>query len=110
MLRFEGFRLSVHFYIILPATLTARQQAHDETWRRLTPLVTADQHPWLDGLLQPDAQTGRTLLNWLRREATAHTATQIIETPQKVAFLLDAQVHTWHLAGHNPNRRKWHAQ
>src|SRR3989442_4589049 len=50
---------------------TARQQAHDETWRRLTPLVTADQHPWLDSLLQPDAQTGRTALTWLRREATA---------------------------------------
>src|SRR5262245_19803138 len=30
---------------------TARQQAHDETWRRLTPLMTADQHPWLDSLL-----------------------------------------------------------
>jgi TnpA family transposase len=89
---------------------TARQQAHDETWRRLTPLVTADQHPWLDGLLQPDAQTGRTLLNWLRREATAHTATQIVETLQKVAFLLEAQVDTWDLAGLNPNRVKWLAQ
>ena len=55
---------------------TARQQAHDETWRRLTPLVTDDQHPWFDGLLQPDPQTGRTALNWLRREATAHTDPQ----------------------------------
>jgi TnpA family transposase len=89
---------------------TARQQAHDETWRRLTPLVTTDQHPWLDGLLQPDVQTGRTILNWLRREATAHTATQIIETLQKVAFLLEARVDTWDLAGLNPNRVKWLAQ
>jgi Domain of unknown function (DUF4158) len=89
---------------------TARQQAHDETWRRLTPLATVDQHPWLDSLLQPDAQTGRTLLNWLRREATAHTATQIVETLQKVAFLLEARVDTWNLAGLNPNRVKWLAQ
>jgi hypothetical protein len=89
---------------------TARQQAHNETWRRLPPLVTADQHPWLDSLLQPDAQTGRTLLNWLRREATAHTATQIVETLQKVAFLLEARVDTWDLAGLNPNRVKWLAQ
>ena len=89
---------------------TARQQAHDETWRRLTPLVTADQYPWLDSLLQPEAQTGRTLLNWLRREATAHTATQIVETLQKVAFLLEARVDTWDLAGLNPNRVKWLAQ
>jgi TnpA family transposase len=72
--------------------------------------VTADQHPWLDGLLQPDAQTGRTLLNWLRREATAHTATQIVETLQKVAFLLEARVDTWELAGLTPNRVKWLAQ
>src|SRR3989442_6903170 len=86
---------------------TARQQAHDETWRRLTPLVTTDQHPWLDGLLQPDAQTGRTPLTWLRREATDHTATQIIETLQKVAFLLEARLDTWDLAGLNPNRVKW---
>lgn len=89
---------------------TARQQAHDETWRRLTPLVTTNQHPWLDGLLQPDAQTGRTILNWLRREATAHTATQIIETLQQVAFLLEARVDTWDRAGLNPNRVKWLAQ
>src|SRR2546426_7644103 len=86
---------------------TARQQAHDETWRRLTPLVTTDQHPWLDRLLQPDVQPGRTILNWLRREATAHTATQIIETLQKVTFLLEARVDTWDLAGLNPNRVKW---
>jgi Domain of unknown function (DUF4158) len=59
---------------------TARQQAHDETWRRLTPLVTADQYAWLDGLLQADTQPGRTVLNWLRREAIAHTATQLVET------------------------------
>src|SRR2546429_7818994 len=89
---------------------TARQQAHDETWRRLTPLVTTDQHPWLDRLLQPDVQTGRTILNWLRREATAHTATQIIETLQKVAFLLEARVDTWDLARLHPNRVKSLAQ
>jgi hypothetical protein len=85
---------------------TACQQAHDETWRRLTPLVTADQHPWLDSLLQPDAQTGRTVLTWLRREATAHTATQIVETLQKIAFLLAARIDTWDIVGLNPNRVK----
>jgi hypothetical protein len=89
---------------------TARQQAHDETWRRLTPLVTADQPPWLDRLLQPDAQTGRTLLNWLRREATAHTAVQMVETLQKVTLLLEARVDTWDLAGLNPTRVQWLAQ
>lgn len=89
---------------------TARQQAHDETWRRLTPLVTDDQHPWFDGLLRPDPQTGRTALTWLRREATSHTATQMVETLQKVAFLLEVRIDTWDLAGLNPNRVKWLAQ
>jgi hypothetical protein len=88
---------------------TARQQAHDETWRRLTPL-TAYQYAWLDGLLQPDAQTGRTVLNWLRREETAYTATQMVETLRKVAFLLEARITTWDLARLNPNRVKWLAQ
>jgi TnpA family transposase len=86
---------------------TARQQAHDETWRRLTPLVPTEQHPWLDGLLQADAQTGRTVLNWLRREATAHTAPQLVETLQKITFLLEARIATWDLTGLNPNRVKW---
>jgi Domain of unknown function (DUF4158) len=89
---------------------TARQQAHDETWRRLTPLVTVEQHPWLDSLRQPDAPTGRTVLAWRRREATAHTATQIVETLQKVAFLLAAPIETWDLAGLNPNRVQGLAQ
>jgi TnpA family transposase len=89
---------------------SARQEAHDETWRRLTPLVTADQHPWLDGLLRPDPQTGRTVLTWLRREATSHAATQIVETLKKITFLLAARVDTWDLVGLNPNRVKWLAQ
>lgn len=89
---------------------TARQYAHEETWRRLTPLVTVDQYIWLDSLLEPDPHTGRTLLNWLRREATAHTAMQIVETLHKVALLLEAQVHTWDVTGLNPNRLKWLAQ
>src|SRR5437773_5163749 len=46
---------------------TARQQAHTETFRRLTPLLTEAQPSVLDGLLVPDPGTGRTVLNWLRR-------------------------------------------
>jgi hypothetical protein len=89
---------------------TARQQAHDETFRRLTPLLTDERPTFLDGLLLPDPQTGRTMLNWLRRDATSHAASQIVETLKKVTFLLESGVDTWELIGLTPNRVKWLAQ
>ena len=59
---------------------TARQSAHTATFRRLMPLLTPTRATWLDELLVPDPQTGRTVLNWLRREATAASAPQLVET------------------------------
>lgn len=41
---------------------TARQQAHEETFCRLGALLTVERHTWLDGLLRPDPETGRTML------------------------------------------------
>lgn len=40
---------------------TAREKAHEETFRQLTPLLTNERKTVLDGLLQADATTGRTL-------------------------------------------------
>jgi TnpA family transposase len=88
----------------------ARQQAHDETFRRLTPLLTEERMAWLDRLLIPDPETGRTLMNWLRKEATSHSAPQMVETLKKVTYLLDAGVASWDLSALNPNRVKWLAQ
>ena len=53
---------------------SAREKAHDETFRQLTWLLTDDRKTLLDGLLQPDATTGRTPLSWLRQEADSHAA------------------------------------
>jgi Domain of unknown function (DUF4158) len=89
---------------------TAREQAHEETFRQLTPLLTDERTTLLDGLLQPDATTGRTLLSWLRQEAVSHAASHIIATLTKIVFLHDAGVDQWHLASLNPNRAKWLAQ
>jgi Domain of unknown function (DUF4158) len=89
---------------------TARQQAHDETFRRLTPLLTEERMAWLDRLLIPDPETGRTLMNWLRKEATSHSAPQMVETLKKGTYLLDAGVASWDLSSLNPNRVKWLAQ
>jgi TnpA family transposase len=89
---------------------TARQRAHAETFHRLTLVCSPERHALLDGLLTPDSATGRTLLNWLRREATAHTAPQLVESLAKLTFLLEAGVDTWDLTSLNPNRVKWLAQ
>src|SRR5439155_23318962 len=89
---------------------TARHSAHTETFRRLTPLLTAARSTLLDDLLVPDPQTGRTVLNWLRREATAASAPQLVETLTKVTALLDMGLATWDLTALNPNRVKWLAQ
>jgi len=47
----------------------------------LTPLLTDERKTLLDGLLQPDTTTGRTLLSWLRQEAVSHAASHIIRFP-----------------------------
>jgi TnpA family transposase len=89
---------------------TARHTAHTETFRRLTPLLTSAHSTLLDDLLVPDPQTGRTVLNWFRREATAASAPQLVETLTKVQALLDMGIATWDLTAINPNRVKWLAQ
>ena len=89
---------------------TARETAHDETFRQLTPLLTDNRRTLLDGLLQPDSTTGRTPLSWLRQEAVSHAASQIIATLKKIIFLQDVGVDQWDLSCLNPNRAKWLAQ
>jgi TnpA family transposase len=89
---------------------TARQQAHDETWRRLEPLLSTERHAFLDGLLTPEPPTGRTSHSWLRQEAVSPAASQIIATLKKIVFLQDAGVDQWDLSSLNPNRAKWLAQ
>jgi len=89
---------------------TAREQAHEETERRLTPLLTAERKAFLDGLLTRDATTGRTPISWLRQEAVSHAASQILTTLQKLTFLRNAGVDQWNLTSLNPNRAKWLAQ
>src|SRR5262245_12281118 len=89
---------------------TAREQAHEETFRQLTPLLTDERKTLLDGLLQPDTTTGRTLLSWLRQAAVSHAASHMLATLTKIVFLHDAGVDQWDLACLNPNRVKWLAQ
>ncbi len=89
---------------------TAREQAHAETLRRLTPLLTPAQHVWFDNLLVPEPGLGHTRLAWLRQEAVSHAASQILMTLERIRFLGDAGVPHWTLTDLTPNRVKWLAQ
>jgi len=89
---------------------TAREQAHAETLRRLTPLLTPERQAWLDSLLLPEPGLGRTRLAWLRQEAVSHAASQILMTLDRIRFLGEAGVPQWTWAGLTPNRVKWLAQ
>src|SRR5262249_56875275 len=98
------------FRRLTPATPPKPQQTHKETFLLLPPLLTEERLAWLDRLLIPDPETGRTLMNWLRREAMSHSAPQMVETLKKVTHLLDAGVASWEFSALNPNRVKWLAQ
>jgi len=89
---------------------TAREQAQAETFQRLTPWRTPARQTWLDGLLAPEPDVGRTRLTWLRQEATSHAASQILATLEKILFLKEAGVAQGVLADLTPNRLKWRAQ
>lgn len=89
---------------------TAREQAHAETFRRLTPLLTPARQAWLDSLLRLEPDLGRTRLAWLRQEAVSHAASQILMTLERIRFLEDAGVSSWALTELTPNRVKWLAQ
>jgi hypothetical protein len=90
--------------------MIARRQAQEETYRRLLPLMTPSRRAWLDALLEPQANTGRTCLTWLRAPASAATAPQICATLEKIAFLQDTGVADWDLGALNPNRIQWLAR
>jgi hypothetical protein len=89
---------------------TARQQAHDETWRRLEPLLNTERQACRDGLLTSAPNTGRTLHSWRRQEADSHALPQILATLKKIMFLQDVGGGPWNLARLNPNRAQWLAQ
>jgi hypothetical protein len=59
---------------------TAREQAHTETFRRLTPVLPPTPQAWLASLLIPEPRLGRTRLAWRRQAAPSHAASQMLLT------------------------------
>jgi TnpA family transposase len=84
----------------------ARQEAHEESLRRLSPLLTPERKALLDSLLVPEVPGERTPLGWLRRHATANSPRALLEVLDKLRRLQDWNVPDWDLTALNPNRRK----
>jgi hypothetical protein len=90
--------------------VAARQEARQETFRLLEPLLTDDRRALLDGLLVPDASRGGAALSWLRQAAVTNSPKAILRNIEKLEFLQGAGIARWTLDGLSPNRLKRLAQ
>jgi TnpA family transposase len=96
--------------------IAARQLAQEETYQRLSSLITNDHQRLLDSILIPGETAeqpwprGQTALHWLSYAATANTPEAILETIDKLLFLKELGVEQWDLSPLNPNRQKFLAQ
>jgi len=96
--------------IIERVVATARLQAQEHTYQSLSPILTDEVKNFLDQILIPVEDIGRTPHAWLRFGATANTPPEILKAIEKLDFMRDHKVSEWNLSATNPNRRKFLAQ
>ena len=89
---------------------TARAQAQEETFRRVSPLLSPERMKFLDDLLVSDDTTNRTRHSWLIKGATSNTASAMLVCLEKLAFLREQHIDLWDMSSLNPNRLKFLAQ
>ena len=87
-----------------------RVQAQQDTFRLLAPVLTDGCKVLLDRLLVRDDALGCTPLAWLRHSATSNSATAILATLEKLAYLRRWGLEDWDLRALPPNRLKFLAQ
>ena len=73
----------------------AREEARKVTFEKMSHLLTAQNKNFLDQLLIVKPEHFRTPLNWLQRMPNDHTASQILETLEKIRYLKTAKVEQW---------------
>ncbi len=83
---------------------SARQAAHAETFRLLSPMLSAERSATLDRLLVTDQTLGRTRLAWLREEATTKTPGSILAQLQRLELVRRLGAEELDLDVLNPNR------
>jgi TnpA family transposase len=88
----------------------ARSQAQEETFRRVSPLLTPEHKKFLDDLLVSNETTNRTRHAWLIKGATSNTASAMLFCLDKLAFLRKQKIDTWDMSLLTPNRLKFLAQ
>jgi TnpA family transposase len=88
----------------------ARRRAQQETYQRLSPVLTGDCKARLDGLLTVDAATGRSSLAWLQQSVASSTPPTILVTLEKLTCCRRWGVDRWDVSSLTPNRLKFLAQ
>jgi len=78
--------------------VTARLQAHQESFNRVQGLLTPERMTLLDSLLVSESETGPTPLYRLRQHADTNTPTAILHTLDKLITLAAWNVDTWDLS------------
>jgi TnpA family transposase len=87
--------------------VAARQEAEQETYRRLRPLLVGDRKALLDGLLVVDEARGRSPLAWLQQGTCSNSPKAILAAIERREFLKRHGVDRWTLDAIPPNRRKF---
>ena len=90
--------------------VTARIQAHHESFRRLQPLLTPERVTLLDSLLITEGDQGKTQLYQFRQPAISNTPMALLSTLGKFATLQSWSVDEWEMSALNPNRQKFLAR
>lgn len=89
---------------------TARAQADDETFARLSPVLSSEIQTLLDGLLVVDKRTNRTPVTWLSQPAVSNTAPAILVQLEKLHYIRQLPIAGVDLSVLSPNRVKLLAQ
>lgn len=82
------------------------EEAHRETYRRMTELLQPALKEQLDALLVLDSDLKLTRHNWLAKPPTAPTVNQIRLTLDKHLYLKTMGIEGWPLSHLHPNRQK----
>ena len=86
--------------------ISLAELVHQETYRRLSSLLTVALKETLDKLLAVDEELKLTPHNWLSRPPVAPTVSQIRLTLRKRSYLATLGIETWQTDKLHPNRRK----
>ena len=86
------------------------EQLHQETYRRLSLLLTEEMKTRLTQILELDSTRDITSHRWLCQVPTSNTPRAINQTLEKINFLKSFNVHKWDLSIISLNRRKRLAQ